>query len=175
MRLPRETAEHPIGTLKMRMGATYFLMKRLLKFATEMALHVLAYNRPRTDPAASQDRSGRAAVRHAAPLSLPCGEAHRCPARHEPLDAARSSQNRRDDPGSVGLLARTDRRNPRTYAQGRDIDLRPVGQVRPSAGDGDRDRAVAATDIERDDGREAGSRTTRGLIINGKLIAGLDE
>jgi hypothetical protein len=36
--------EHPFGTLKMRMGATHFLMKRLPKVATEMALHVLAYN-----------------------------------------------------------------------------------------------------------------------------------
>jgi len=44
MRLRRETAEHPFGTLKMRMGATHFLMKRLPKVATEMALHVLAYN-----------------------------------------------------------------------------------------------------------------------------------
>jgi hypothetical protein len=40
----RETAEHPFGTLNMRMGATHFLMKRLPKAATEMALHVLAYN-----------------------------------------------------------------------------------------------------------------------------------
>jgi transposase len=44
MRVRRETAEHPFGTLKMRMGATHFLMKRLPKVATEMALHVLAYN-----------------------------------------------------------------------------------------------------------------------------------
>jgi hypothetical protein len=44
MRLRRETAEHPFGTLKMWMGATHFLMKRLPKVATEMALHVLAYN-----------------------------------------------------------------------------------------------------------------------------------
>ena len=44
MRQRRETAEHPFGTLKMRMGATHFLMKRLPKVATEMALHVLAYN-----------------------------------------------------------------------------------------------------------------------------------
>jgi transposase len=44
MRLRRETAEHPFATLKMRMGATHFLMKRLPKVATEMALHVLAYN-----------------------------------------------------------------------------------------------------------------------------------
>jgi hypothetical protein len=40
----RETAEHPLGTLKMRMGATHFLMKTLPKVASEMALHVLAYN-----------------------------------------------------------------------------------------------------------------------------------
>ena len=44
MRQRRETAEHPFGTLKMRMGAAHFLMKRLPKVATEMALHVLAYN-----------------------------------------------------------------------------------------------------------------------------------
>ena len=44
MRVRRETAEHPFGTLKMWMGATHFLMKRLPKVATEMALHVLAYN-----------------------------------------------------------------------------------------------------------------------------------
>jgi transposase len=40
----RETVEHPFGTLKMRMGAKHFLMKRLPKVATEMALHVLVYN-----------------------------------------------------------------------------------------------------------------------------------
>ena len=39
----RETVEHPFGTLKMRMGATHFLVKTLPKVATEMALHVLAY------------------------------------------------------------------------------------------------------------------------------------
>src|SRR2546423_158636 len=44
MRVRRETVEHPFGTLKMRMGATHFLMKRLPKVATKMALHVLAYN-----------------------------------------------------------------------------------------------------------------------------------
>ena len=44
MRVRRETVEHPFGTLKMRIGATHFLMKRLPKVATEMALHVLAYN-----------------------------------------------------------------------------------------------------------------------------------
>ena len=40
----RETVEHPFGTIKARMGATHFLMKTLPKVATEMALHVLAYN-----------------------------------------------------------------------------------------------------------------------------------
>ena len=44
MRVRRETVEHAFGTLKMRMGATHFLMKRLPKVASEMALHVLAYN-----------------------------------------------------------------------------------------------------------------------------------
>ena len=44
MRQRRETAEHPFATLKMRMGAIHFLLKRLPKVSTEMALHVLAYN-----------------------------------------------------------------------------------------------------------------------------------
>src|ERR1700742_2210336 len=39
-----EPCEHPFGTLKMRMGATHFLMKTLPKVASEMALSVLAYN-----------------------------------------------------------------------------------------------------------------------------------
>ena len=44
MRMRRETVEHPFGTLKARMGATHFLMKRLKNVRTEMALSVLAYN-----------------------------------------------------------------------------------------------------------------------------------
>jgi len=44
MRQRRETVEHPFGTIKMRMGATHFLMKRLTNVKTEMALSVLAYN-----------------------------------------------------------------------------------------------------------------------------------
>jgi transposase len=44
MRQRRETVEHPFGTLKARMGATHFLMKRLRNVRTEMALSVLAYN-----------------------------------------------------------------------------------------------------------------------------------
>ena len=44
MRQRRETVEHPFGTIKARMGATHFLMKSPPRVATEMALHVLAYN-----------------------------------------------------------------------------------------------------------------------------------
>ncbi len=44
MRQRRETVEHPFGTIKMRMGATHFLMKRLKNVRTEMALCVLTYN-----------------------------------------------------------------------------------------------------------------------------------
>jgi len=44
MRQRRQTVEHPFGTIKMWMGATHFLMKRLKNVRTEMALHVLAYN-----------------------------------------------------------------------------------------------------------------------------------
>ena len=44
MRQRRETVVHPFGTIKDRMGATHFLMKTLPRVATEMALHVLAYN-----------------------------------------------------------------------------------------------------------------------------------
>lgn len=44
MRVRRETVEHPFGTLKARMGATHFLMKRLKNVKTEMAFAVLAYN-----------------------------------------------------------------------------------------------------------------------------------
>jgi nitrite reductase/ring-hydroxylating ferredoxin subunit len=40
----RETVEHPFGTIKARMGATHFRMKTLPRVASEMALHVLAYN-----------------------------------------------------------------------------------------------------------------------------------
>ena len=44
MAVRRETVEHPFGTIKSWMGSTHFLMKRLKNVATEMALHVLAYN-----------------------------------------------------------------------------------------------------------------------------------
>ena len=44
MRIRRQTAEHPFGTLKAWMGYTHFQMKTLKHVGTEMALHVLAYN-----------------------------------------------------------------------------------------------------------------------------------
>ena len=44
MRTRRETVEHPFGTIKYWMGYTHFQMKTLKRVATEMALHVLAYN-----------------------------------------------------------------------------------------------------------------------------------
>ena len=44
MRVRRQTAEHPFGTLKAWMGYTHFKMKTLQHVGTEMSLHVLAYN-----------------------------------------------------------------------------------------------------------------------------------
>jgi len=44
MRIRRQTAEHPFGTIKAWMGATHFLTKTLGRVSTEMSLHVLAYN-----------------------------------------------------------------------------------------------------------------------------------
>ncbi len=44
MRQRQETVEHPCGTIKSCMGSTHFQMKTLKRVATEMALHVLAYN-----------------------------------------------------------------------------------------------------------------------------------
>ena len=38
------TVEHPFGTIKSWMGNTHFKMRKLKNVATEMALHVLAYN-----------------------------------------------------------------------------------------------------------------------------------
>ncbi|MCP4997368.1 MAG: transposase, partial [Hyphomicrobiales bacterium] len=38
------TVEHPFGSIKSWMAATHFKMKTLKHVATEMALHVLAYN-----------------------------------------------------------------------------------------------------------------------------------
>jgi len=44
MMLRRRTIEHVFGTLKHWMGSTHFLMRGLKHVATEMSLHVLAYN-----------------------------------------------------------------------------------------------------------------------------------
>ena len=45
--LRSKTVEHPFGTIKAWMGATHFKMKTLANVATEIALHVLAYNMTR--------------------------------------------------------------------------------------------------------------------------------
>ena len=44
MAIRKSTVEHPFGTIKMWMGSTHFLMKRLSCVSAEMSLHVLAYN-----------------------------------------------------------------------------------------------------------------------------------
>ena len=44
MRIRRQTAEHPFGTLKSRMGYSHILTKTRKRVSTEMSLHVLAYN-----------------------------------------------------------------------------------------------------------------------------------
>jgi Transposase DDE domain len=44
MRTHRETVEHRFATMKIRMGATHFLMKTLPNVAAETALSVLTYN-----------------------------------------------------------------------------------------------------------------------------------
>ena len=59
MRQRRETVEHPFGTIKARMGATHFLTKMLPRVATEMALHVLAYNLTRVMKIFGVNRSWR--------------------------------------------------------------------------------------------------------------------
>jgi hypothetical protein len=47
MRIRRETIEHPFGTIKFWMGSQHFQMRTLKHVATEMSLHVLAYNMKR--------------------------------------------------------------------------------------------------------------------------------
>ena len=44
MRIRRQTAEHPFGTIKDWMGPQHFKTRTLKGVSTEMSLHVLAYN-----------------------------------------------------------------------------------------------------------------------------------
>ena len=46
MRVRRQTAGHPFGTLKAWVGATRFLTRTLKRVSTEMSLHVRARDRP---------------------------------------------------------------------------------------------------------------------------------
>src|SRR5258705_9789719 len=80
------------------------------------------------------------------------------------MDATRAWADRCNDLGPGGLFARTDRRAARAHPQGRDGGLWALGQIPPSARNGDGRRAVAARDVERHPRREAGSRTARRLI-----------
>ena len=47
MAVRRNTVEHPFGTLKLWMGYTHIQTRTLEHVATEMSLHVLAYNMKR--------------------------------------------------------------------------------------------------------------------------------
>lgn len=47
LRLRKELAEHPFGTIKRGMGQGYFLMRGKLKVGTEMSMTVMAYNMKR--------------------------------------------------------------------------------------------------------------------------------
>jgi hypothetical protein len=40
--VPKQTVEHPFGTIKMWMGVDHFLMRCFKNLCTEMSLHVLA-------------------------------------------------------------------------------------------------------------------------------------
>ena len=44
MRVRRSIVEHVFGTIKDWMGRDHFQTRRLAKVATEMSLHILAYN-----------------------------------------------------------------------------------------------------------------------------------
>lgn len=44
MTIRRRTVEHVFGTLKHWMGSTHFQTRTIGRVATEMSLHVLAYN-----------------------------------------------------------------------------------------------------------------------------------
>jgi hypothetical protein len=61
MRVRRQTVEHPFGTIKAWMGATHSQMRRLPKVASEMALHVLAYNMKRVMQISDGRHAGRPA------------------------------------------------------------------------------------------------------------------
>jgi Transposase DDE domain len=44
VRIRRQTAEHPFGTIKTWIGATHFRLRALEKVRTDLSLHFLAYN-----------------------------------------------------------------------------------------------------------------------------------
>src|SRR5258708_8893353 len=44
MRVRRQTAEHPFGTIKHWMGSTHFLTNTLARVSTDITLHVFPHN-----------------------------------------------------------------------------------------------------------------------------------
>ena len=44
MSVRRQTVEHPLGTLKHRMGSAHFLTRMLPRVRAKMSLHMLAFN-----------------------------------------------------------------------------------------------------------------------------------
>src|SRR5262249_32975986 len=90
----RQTAGHPFGTIKCWMGATHFLMRKLHKVSTEMALNVLAYNLKRViaivgvGPLLAASLPGASpAVTAQIPTTLPLGTA-----KTSPVDAPSHSE-----------------------------------------------------------------------------------
>jgi hypothetical protein len=144
MRQRRETVEHPFGTIKMRMGATHFLMKRLKNVRTEMALSVLAYNltrvmniigiRPLLAPSqawiaglAADSQKSHAENRYSRSL------------QHPETPISGKTENLRHKPEEPDLL-RKRRRSRGVSPQPRPAsDSRQAGPLQRSSGDGGRD------------------------------------
>src|SRR3546814_12039156 len=80
MRQRRETVEHPFGTIQARMGAPHFLMKTLPRVATEMALHLPAYNpKPHQLPGPPTPDSRTSNLPHPPPSPSPPNATHAPP------------------------------------------------------------------------------------------------
>jgi hypothetical protein len=88
MRVRRQTVEHPFGTIKAWMGATHFQMRRLPKVASEMALHVLAYNMKRVTQILSA--CGLVAAIRASGAPWQSDEADQAQCAAQGVDASRS-------------------------------------------------------------------------------------
>jgi hypothetical protein len=84
MRLRRQTAEHPFGTMKAWMGAAHFLTRTLKRVSTEMSLHVLAYNMSGSSPSWASSRfsqPSRPGKARGAPRAAPASQHRRMSAK----------------------------------------------------------------------------------------------